>query len=367
MKIAWIFPQNKRCGISMYSHAFVQALEPHAEILCIDPEEICKKPQTIGKITGQCRLAHIQYETAFFMKNGIDHYRELCSLFLCPIVVTLHEVYRQFPGVYPRQSIAGSFPIGLVKRWLYDWKHPCVTALTRHTTAHFYARRILVHWMFQKEILESKGVSGELVGMIPFPVKSVEGHTGTVWDNASPLRMTATGFVSDSYDFDLLLKTLDLCTVPWKFTWIGGLRRPEDRSVLKRLEEAIRRRNWTDRFTITGWVDDEARGALLREAHIYVALFKHKSSSESLATALGAQKLIVAAAIELTREITAASPCMLLTQPSARECAEAIERIAQDAPLRGRMHEAVQAYTERFSHARCTRQLLEEYERMLHA
>ena len=77
--------------------------------------------------------------------------------------------------------------------------------------------------------------------------------------------------------------------------------------------------------------------------------------------------MIVAAAIELTAEITAASPCMLLAQPSAHECAEAIERIAYDALLRGRMHEAVQAYTERFSHARCTRQLLEEYERMLHA
>jgi len=366
MKIAWVFPQNKKCGISLYAHAYKDALKKYVDIVCIDPDDFFRDIEKCKKAAGECRLVHIQYETSFFMKGRRDRYFDVCASIPCPIAVTLHEVYDQFPGVYPRREIAGPFPLGAIKRFVYDRRHPLVTALSRHTAKHFCADTILVHWAFQREILARKGLRPETISLIPFPVGMGAAEGGEAWDGAGPVRLAATGFISESYDYDLLLDTLALCNYPWQFTWIGGVRRPDDRDVLERLEKEIRRRNWNDRFTVTGWVDGPTRDAFLRDAHIYVALFKYKSSSESLSTALAAGKIIVATSLDLTREMTSESPIMLLSQRSPKQCAAAIKRLVDEAALRRSIGEAVKAYARQYSPEQCAGQLSLEYERMLH-
>jgi glycosyltransferase involved in cell wall biosynthesis len=365
MKICWIFPQNKLCGISFYSHKYVAALEKYADILCVDPGDVIDKKAEAVSALRQSDIVHIQYETSFYLKHYRDCYPNVCAAVTCPIVVTLHEVYDQFPGVYPRESITGGGLVRAIKERIYDARHPYVTALTKHSAAGFFADALFVHSAFQREILLKKGVLPEKIIVLPFPISPGKDTPELTWGPPATVHFAATGFINDSYDFDLLMETLAKCKMPWEFTWIGGIRRPDDRLLFNKIQNEIERRNWAGRFTITGEVTDQTRDDLLNAAHVYLALFKYKSSSESLSVALGSRRLIVATELPLTREMNAEFPVMLLTAANAPEIAGAIERIITDAQTRSTLWEAMRRFTEKNSYDSIARRLTKEYERVL--
>jgi glycosyltransferase involved in cell wall biosynthesis len=306
---------------------------------------------------------HIQYETSFFLRGRREWYFDLCRSITCPVIVTLHEVYDQMPGVFPRERLGGIFPIKKMRRWLYDLRHPYLTALTRHTGAGYCARRILVHSGFQKDILVKKGIGPERIEILPVPVSAKVASPAKSWKGSGTLQLAATGFVSESYDFELLFATLDQCDLPWKFTWIGGVRREDDRGLWDRLHREIVRRNWADRFFMTGIVAKEKRDELLARTNVYCAFFSHKSSSESLATAIGVRCMIVATPLPVTRELSERFPVMLLAQPEPRELAAAIRRLATDAALQGKLADALAAYCGEYGRERMAKRLAELYER----
>jgi glycosyltransferase involved in cell wall biosynthesis len=365
MKIAWIFPQNKLCGISFYSHAYVEALKPLVDIVCIDPDDFrLHKKSIINHIT-QCSLVHIQYETSFFLNGNCDWYFELCHSIKSPIVITLHEVYGSVPGVFPRDTLQGIFPIKKMRQWLYDMRHPYVTALTKHTAAGYCAKRILVHCEFQKDILVQKGIKPEIIQVFPVPVNAQIASPAKPWTGSGPLRLASTGFVSGSFDYGLLFSTLEQCDLPWKFTWIGGVRREEDRKTLDRLHREIQRRNWTDRFVITGAISKENRDELVACTHVYCAFFLYKSSSESLATAIGARCLIVATPLSITREVTRRFPIMLIAPAQPQETALAIRQLATNIDVQKTLSYALAEYCGTYNRERMARQLTALYEREL--
>jgi glycosyltransferase involved in cell wall biosynthesis len=363
MKVAWIFPQNKMCGISFYSHAYVDALKPLVDVVSVDPDDLVgRKAETIG-IINKCDIVHLQYETSFFMRDNKDLYLKACASIRRPIVVTLHEVHDQFPGVYPRDNITGSFPLRNLKLWLYDRRHPYITALTRHTRKKFLSSAILVHSRFQKDILASKGVPPEMVTVLPVPVNPTTAHPATFWSGIGPLNLASTGFINDSFDYDLLFETLALCNLPWRFTWIGGVRRPDDQTLFKHIQGEIERRNWGDRFSITGTIPMDKRDTLLSQTHIYCAFFKYKSSSESLATALGSRALICSTSLPLTREITERFPVMTLIGRDASEAQLAIRRMATDSPVQENLKIAMDGYCQEYGRQRMARRLVSLYEK----
>jgi glycosyltransferase involved in cell wall biosynthesis len=363
MKVAWIFPQKKMCGISFYSHAYVEALRPSVEVVCLDPDDFASRPAQTSGACNRCELVHIQYETSFFLKKNRDFYPDICSSIKRPLVVTLHEVYDQFPGVFPRDALTGPWPVLKMRQWLYDWRHPYVTALAKHTHLKFYSRVLIVHSRFQRDILARKGVSPDLVSVFPVPVGSNEPKAARPWNGNGPLNLAATGFVSDSYDYELLFDTLALCEFPWRFTWIGGVRRPDDRRVLEKIQREIDRKGWRDRFSVTGALSDAQRDELLGAAHVYCAFFKYKSSSESLATAIGGGTLVVATDMRLTREMSAQFPVMVITRPEPSEAAEAIRRVADDKALQESLRQALKDYCHEYSRERMARRLVSFYEK----
>ena len=73
--------------------------------------------------------------------------------------MTLHEVYKQFPDVFPRDEIKGNFITKPIKEYVYDWRHPFVTSFARHVLKGFCADKIIVHAQFQKDILIEKGLT----------------------------------------------------------------------------------------------------------------------------------------------------------------------------------------------------------------
>ena len=365
MKICWIFPQNKLCGISFYSHKYVGALKKYADILCVDPDDVIDKKAEALSALRQSDIVHIQYETTFYLKSKRDCYPNVCAAITCPVVVTLHEVYDQFPGVYPREAITGKGLVRAIKEHFYDARHPYITALTKHSAAGFFADALFVHCAFQREILLKKGIPPEKIIVLPFPISPGKDTTELNWDRPPLIQLATTGFINDSFDYELLMETLEVCKLPWKFTWIGGVRRPDDRLLLKKIQNEIERRNWAGRFTITGEVTDKMRDEILGAAHVYLALFKYKSSSESLSVALGSRRLIVATELPLTREMNAEFPVMLLAPGKASEIAGAIERIVADARTRSALMEAMRRSTEKNSYDSIAQRLTKEYERVL--
>jgi glycosyltransferase involved in cell wall biosynthesis len=363
MKIAWIFPQNKMCGISFYSHAYVEALKPLVDIICIDPDDFIYKKNETMSLLKQCSLAHIQYETSFFLRSKKDFYFDFCATIPCPIVVTLHEVYDQFPGVFPRESIQGCFFLQKMKQWLYDKRHPYLTALTKHTQRKYAARAIIAHSGFQKDILVKKGVVPGMISVFPVPVDSSVLTPASPWQGKGTLFLASTGFINDSFDFDLLMKTLALCDLPWTFTWIGGVRRPDDQGLFEKLQKEIDRRKWSDRFAITGMVSRERRDELLSKTHVYCAFFKYKSSSESLAIAISARAIILSTSLPLMKELFRQFPIMFLAASEPSEMARAVCLLATDTGLQASLGKAVESYCREYNRQRMASRLVSFYEK----
>jgi hypothetical protein len=167
LKIGWIFQSDKMCGISFYAHKYVAALENLITIIQIDPLDIILHKKEAMALLHQCDMVHIQYETSLFFYKNRDRYDELCNSIKCPVVVSLHEVYDDFPDVFPRRLIKGTAPVRAIKKIIYDLRHPVQTALTKHISQSFYAEKIFVHSNFQKEILIKKNIAPAKMIILP--------------------------------------------------------------------------------------------------------------------------------------------------------------------------------------------------------
>jgi hypothetical protein len=352
MKTAWIFPLNKRDGISLYSHRYVDCLKSMADVEMIDVSEcLCRDfPKTMGK--SGFDIVHIQYEPSFFIKHGRDSYNRLCRKIRVPIFVSLHEVYDQFPGVFPRESILGHGLLPSIKRKLYDLRHPAQTHLSRHCAHSFNAYKILVHYPFQRSILERKGVICDRITVLPLPVTPMQpSNAATVkFSEDRPLHLGATGFINVNYDYDMLFDTLEKLEMPWRFTWIGGLRRDEDHGLLADISGRIRRRSWQTRFTVTGWVTDEQQAWRLSSLDLFLALFRHRSSSASLATSFGAHIPAIATTLPMTQDLARENNIIYLVDNTAHSAAMAITRLAENPDLRRGYSDRIAIYAEQHSY-----------------
>ena len=180
MKIAWIVPRARPCGISYYADQYAAALSKQVSLVECDPEEFVKDRKSLADKVSGCDLAHLQYDPSFFFKGGNDFFPALCRSIRCKKIITVHEVYRIVPGVFPRENMKGVWPVKRAKQWLWDFRHPHWAAFSRHAAHNFFADAILVHARFHRAILAARGVDESKITVIPLPVRS--------WSNgAAPL------------------------------------------------------------------------------------------------------------------------------------------------------------------------------------
>ncbi len=301
MVIGWLFPDRERCGIAIYSRNYCSALNIHCQILTVNSDHLLDGSSYPYEQLEQCDCIHIQYETSFFLKNGSDCYFNILKRLHKPLMVSLHEVYDQFPGVFPRDKIRDGTILSPIKKWWYDKRHPYQTAYQRHLHEGFGASRLIVHHEFQKAILESKVPSSCRIVVLPMPI--YQDTQVFQSEKTKTLVLGTTGFINPEFDYDLLFITLANLKTDWIFTWIGGVRTPEYQHLLDTINREINSRNWSERFRITGWVSLEDQSRFLSGIDIYLALFKNRSSSASIARALGARKLIIATDNPIVTEI----------------------------------------------------------------
>jgi glycosyltransferase involved in cell wall biosynthesis len=366
MEIAWIYPHRDRCGIAEYASRYLEALERTVTVRRFDPTGFFFRRRDFIAEINRCDLAHIQYETSCFMRNGSDFFEKLCREITIPIFVSLHEVYRTFPDVFPREQLRGSFLSLPLKRLLYDRRHPLQRAYRRHLSRAFYAGKVLVHQEFHTTILEEQQVPGDRIGVLPLPIPIVNNAPRFApWSAERPAHCVGAGYINPHYDYDLLFATLEKLAIPWRFTWIGGVRRNEDETLLEKILHMVRARGWHDRFQITGWLPEGEFNTILCTADVFCAFFTSRSSSATLAAAIGCLRPIVATAAPLTLELASRFGVLHCVQPSAEAAAAGIESVLSDGPLRISLETNVARYRERHDFGSLADQLTDLYKSLL--
>ena len=365
MKIAWVFPVNQKCGISFYSQEYVNALKEFIEVETFDISNCLEDIDSYVKKLDSFDLIHIQYETSFFLKGNHKRYEQLCGQITKPIIVSLHEVYEEFPGVFSRSQIKGKSFIRKLKENIYDIRHPFQTLYNKHLLNSFYADKVLVHANFQKALLIKKGIEKGKIEIIPMPIKEIKDILPRVKPQATQiikkLNLSSLGFLNQNYDYELLFDVLDKLEIPWHFTWIGGIRRNEDTPLLNTIKQEISKRRWEDKFTVTGWITDERRNELLSQTDIYLALFSARSSSLSLATALGARRLIIATALPFSEELVKSTPIMLISKANSKSVLDNIDQIISNNSIKESCLNAIDKYIEQHSYMAISEKLIETY------
>jgi glycosyltransferase involved in cell wall biosynthesis len=330
MKIGWLYPLSRRCGVTFYGDAYTAALEPLAEIVRVDSDKAIADCAGAARALNACDIVHVQYEPSLFFQGRRDRYESLLGRIKRPVVVSLHEVYEEFPWDFPRSRITGTGLVRSVKEYLYDQRHPVSTAYRKHLSAAFFGTRLLIHHRYHRDILVNAGIDGNAVDVITHPVPAHVDHGDPQWREGEILQLGYCGFVSESYDFELLGAVLGALTIPWHFTWIGTTRRDEDRSLESKLHAMIEANHWADRFTITGWVDDAERNRLLGTLHLYAAWFRYRSSSGSIAVALANGCLIMGTDIPCLAELADDFGIIAVAPPTAGAQVVLIGRLIDD-------------------------------------
>ena len=365
MKIAWLFPVKQKCGISFYSQEYVNSLKEFVDVEIFDIYKCLDDSESYVKKLNSFDSIHIQYETSFFLNGNNKRYKQFCSQITKPVIVSLHEVYEEFPGVFPRSEIIGKGFVRKLKENIYDVRHPFQTLYNQHVSNSFHADKILVHANFQEDILTKKGIQKEKIEIIPMPIKEIAHFKPVAEPQDSgkdkTLNLSSLGFINLNYDYQLLFDILEKLETPWHFTWIGGIRREEDSSILNDLKKEISEREWDNKFIITGWVTDKKRNELLAQTDIYLALFSARSSSLSLATAIGARRIIIATALPFSQEMVENAPIMCLTPSDSKPIIENINRIINDNSLQNAYLNTINEYIRQHSFREMSKKLTEIY------
>ncbi len=371
MKVGWIYPHRERCGITRYSLDYIAALADAATIVDIDPQWWISDRRRFFPALYSCDLLHIQYDTAAFMNGRRDFFGPMMRHAMVPAIVTLHEVYDEDPAAFPRSRLTGRFLPLRLKQAVWDLRHPVQRAFERHVRRRFGARHLLVHQQYHADILIRKGIPEGLPKVFPHPVKRSAPVAAFSFSDLPHINLGVPGFINPSYDYDLLFSVLERLNRSWTFTWIGGIRTHEQQPLLDSLTARIARRNWQDRFHITGWISEEEMSSRLASIDLVPALFKTRSSSGSLARALGAGKPVIATDLPLTREIasfaigiTSAEPApqpLLLSPADAGTIVDRIERLIVDRDYQKALSAALTAYCDAVSFETMAQKLIALY------
>ncbi len=361
MKVSWLYPTNRRCGIAVYSDAYITELTKTIDIAAYDVHS-CHSQDTLKPLR-ESDIVHLQYETSFFLKRP-GALASLSRSINKPLVVTVHEIHDKFPGIFPREYIAGLKILLPFKRLRYDLRHPYQTMYSRHAKAGFYATRILIHHEYQRAILENQGSPSASIRRMPYPLKPCA--SSTLPYASRPVSLVNLGFVTPNYNYRLLFHALERLTFDWQFTWIGGVRRSADSKLRASLDMEIAKRGWRHKFTITDWVSEQTKNELLAGAHVFLALFHAKSASESLAAALACRIPIVATDLPLYRELAADGAGVITCGSDPHAVSKAIQRVLENKPYRTKIIARTCSYIQRYSLSAISRQLLTLYRETLH-
>lgn len=362
MKVAWIYPKNSKCGISFYSENYLKYLNKLIEVDTISSSVIFASPKNAAKEANKYDIIHVQYEISHYVKNRYDSYKKFITEIKKPTVVSLHEVYDQFPGAFPRTSIKGLF--SPLKKWIYDYRHPYLTSYRKHLNKHFGADKILVHYNFQKEILIQNNLTANQINVIPLPSEQMK-QIKIKTSDSQKVSLVSLGFINKNYNYEVLFKTLENLSIPWQFIWLGGLRISEDKELINQLNRNIKSRNWNSKFKISGWLSEEEYIQKITESDIALHLYKDRSSSSSLCKSFAFGLPVISTKLPLTEELHKETDIILINHNNYKECSKAIEDIYLNSDIREKISNREYNYANNHSYSNMARKIVQLYKEIL--
>jgi len=307
IKVAMAVPGTGPCGISDYAQK-LQAHYPGMMTLFTAP---------VFEARG-FDLLHVQYEPTLFRKERKTLFPDLMrGNRRIKRVVTVHEVYEKNPFIAPRPETPGL--LGALSRARYDFSHSLELSEEGFARKGFFADRVVVHTRHAKAILTRKGCPAEKIEVIPFPVYRHPPARGTPlgWKKI-PQEMKVVlmfGFISPVVDFETVLKAMHAHKERCVLVLAGCGRRREDKPLEDALEALVSKEGLTDCVRRTGYVPEECLDFLFNRADVFVSAPRFKSSSASLAHALGSGLPIVAPDLPHVQEINAEANCIRTFRP----------------------------------------------------
>lgn len=364
MRVGFVYPQKRKCGISIYSVCYAEALRKlPLEVTDIDSEEFSDRCN-FNRLVKRFDILHVQYETSFFFKRKKDAFSRLFRVLNKPLIVSLHEVYERDPFVFPRESIKP--PFLFIKRIVYDARHPLQTMNRKHLKSQFWADRVLVHHDYQKRILERKGIKPDIVRVIGQPVRRVPSKNDLdAKFSKSVVGLGCAGFINPQFDFDLLIRSLKKLPIDWQFTWVGGIRNSSHQEILTELNNRIRLLGWERKFRITGWLDENQFKAALDGIDLALCLFSNRSTSASMTDLLGSGIPIIATDLAVTREFSRTCKSVELVENDPGAVSRAVEEICKNEARRSQILNDLHRYCDMNSFDRKAENLFRLYQEVL--
>lgn len=366
MKVCSVYPRTQHCGIALYGRHYQGALAPLVDATHhLATETLLHSPADALKQCTECDVIDIQYETALYLRGSHDRFLPFALRCQKPLIVSLHEVWKEFPWVFPRSRLNGTGIKAMLQRWLYDQRHPTVKSYRTHVAHHFGAARVLVHWEYQKKLLGEAGIDEHRLCSLPHPVPlpHILPEQPSLADG--PIRLAGLGYFNPAYNYTLLLDTLQQLDTPWHFTWIGGAHTAQARRIEEQFRCAIAARGLASRITITGLVDGSTRDRHLNDCHCILALFHYRSSSGSIATAIGSERCIIATDLPLTRELQQRFGTVAVVEPTPLQVCCTIEQICRDSAPRTALISSCQQFKREWSYEAAAHRLRALYQAVL--
>lgn len=307
-------------------------------------------------------LLHIQYEPDLLTKQD---WKRISSQVDIPVVVTLHEVYKQDPFSFPYNRIYSSVPgLTMLKKWIYRRRHPKFAREQALIQKSFFARFVQVHYEFQKQTLVHKGMDADKIHVIPHGVK--ERHPVSFQSKPGIIQFGTFGFLNPSLDYEFALRCLAKLEIPWKYSIGGGPRLPEHRQIADSILHLSEKLKIRDKIEITGYLSEDEMDTFLQATNIYLAPFKFKSSSGSLMHAISYGLPVIAPDLDIIREINQRVPLVEIYRlDDEQDFRKALTRISNNTQQRKRLMEHSRHYAEEYSFKNEAVRISEIYKNLL--
>lgn len=316
LRVAWVTPWKRVCGIADYSRALESALqsafaERNMEWVCVDQDQGPDLLTNLAKI--QPHFVFFQHEYGLWGGKNPPFYR-------FPRFVA--ELRKKLPTVRVGATAHTVLPIGYRfptqgRGWQVPFRAGANILLIERLRRAWGADTwggldlVVVHSGLQVASVEEAGAAR--VAVIPHFVPEL-GIRGTVSRGRGPSsggvvwpypekRLLVFGFLTPEKGQDIAIQLLSFLPSDFKLIIAGGVRRKSDRAYEMRCRDRIRDLGLESRVEWAGYVPSHLVDSFYARAHLVLAPFRETTGSGSLAQGFARGAAILASDLPLNREI----------------------------------------------------------------
>ncbi len=365
MKVAFISPGMEKDGISDYAFFQYNHLKDLTDVQLFSYQGICSDGEVL-KLNRQYSLCHIHYN-----EEQDKTFRRFIKQIKIPKILTLHEIYRVNPFYFPRPSPKSRYDlITLLKRLKYDLTHFSFNQKLRWLKKKYGCDHLIVHEVQHKSVLIDRGIPAGDIAILPHAVPLINQKI-----NKSELKRKMNiqgqtvgltfGFISEANDYLTVLKAIRrLGHEQFVYIIAGEARLPRHQQIKQDIISQIESMGLQQRVILTGYLTNDQIHRYFSVADFYLAPFKFRSVSGSMAYAFAYHLPIFASKIEYTESLNHNHKALLLYENESG-LESLLRQAIQNPEILSDVRENVVRYAEQNSIQEINAQLIRFYKEVL--